>query len=125
MSRFSVLLLACLIASANAFSILPSVHTAGRVSETSLDLFGGLGDAFKNDDKLGARQNEGLKGVSIVSCCALVSGDFSMLPFSVLTYNVLVNVNRAPSTTRALRSMGRVSRLLWDNQSRLLPTQQE
>jgi len=59
MNRFVFLLLSCLVASSNAFSVLPSVQNP---SQTSLNLFGGLGDAFKNDDKLGERKNEGLKG---------------------------------------------------------------
>jgi hypothetical protein len=65
MTRFSCLFLASLVASSTAFSVFPNTQT-GRVSDTSLSLFGNLGDAFKNDDKLATPQSAGLKGVSVV-----------------------------------------------------------
>jgi ferredoxin len=39
-----------------------SVTTAASGAATVLHLFGGLSDAFKNDETLGSRPNEGLKG---------------------------------------------------------------
>jgi hypothetical protein len=63
MTRSLLILLVILIDSSAAFAVFSQT---GRVSETSLKIFGGLGDAFKNDDKLAPRKNEGLTGVS---CC--------------------------------------------------------
>ena len=61
MTRAVFLLLVLLIDSSHAFAVFPQT---GRLSETSLHIFGGFGDAFKNDDKLAPRKNEGLTGVS-------------------------------------------------------------
>lgn len=61
MTRFSAILLTCLVASSSAFSVLPNVGSPAAT--TSLNMFGNLGDAFKNDDKLGKPKDEGLKGV--------------------------------------------------------------
>ncbi|KAI2513469.1 hypothetical protein MHU86_943 [Fragilaria crotonensis] len=59
MTRSLLILLVILIDSSAAFAVFPQT---GRLSETSLKIFGGLGDAFKNDDKLAPRKNEGLTG---------------------------------------------------------------
>lgn len=60
MTRVAFLFLVSLVASSTAFTVSPQ---AGRSSVTSLNIFGGLSDAFKNDDKLAPRKNEGLSGV--------------------------------------------------------------
>ena len=65
MTRCVVLFLVSLVASSTAFTVFPQT---GRLSETSLNIFGGLSDAFKNDDKLAPRKNEGLSGVRY-NCC--------------------------------------------------------
>ena len=54
----SALLVACALQTTSAF-MTPS---GSRVScSTELHFFGGLADAFKNDDSLGDRENAGLK----------------------------------------------------------------
>lgn len=58
---FVSVVLAALTAQSSAFCVLPN-HVA-RPS-TFMNLFGNLGDAFKNDDSLGKKENAGLKGVS-------------------------------------------------------------
>lgn len=54
--------LACLATPLAAFTALPR-KVASPIS--SLNLFGNLGDAFKNDAGLGKQENAGLKGVSV------------------------------------------------------------
>lgn len=44
-----------------AFGVQPAPIIRTTTSSTSLDLFGGLKDAFKNDESLGTRENAGLK----------------------------------------------------------------
>ena len=61
MNRSVLLLLAVLIDHSQAFAVFSQT---GRSTETSLNIFGGFGDAFKNDDKLAPRKDEGLTGVS-------------------------------------------------------------
>ena len=64
MMHFSLLssfALATLVAQSHAFCVIP-IYAVQPI--TTLNLFGNLGDAFKNDDSLGKKENAGLKGVS-------------------------------------------------------------
>jgi hypothetical protein len=47
--------------SATAFEVHPLTASRPALGASPLFMFGGLADAFKNDDSLGARPNEGLK----------------------------------------------------------------
>jgi hypothetical protein len=67
-SLLSLLLVAVIVPSVDAFSVevshvtLASIRLeTSRSQATQLYMFGGLKDAFKNDDSLGARENAGLK----------------------------------------------------------------
>jgi ferredoxin len=51
----------CLIAKVTAFGVIPRANSAAPSSTTRLHFFGGLSNAFKNDDGLGKPQNAGLK----------------------------------------------------------------
>ena len=63
MVNTSFFFLACLLAPSRltAFTVVPKENHS-CVRETKLHFFGGLADAFKNED-MGARQNAGLSGV--------------------------------------------------------------
>jgi hypothetical protein len=63
MFRFLHLLLIALVPSLTAFTVLHNANS--KASFSTLHLFSGLSDAFKNDDKLSPRKNEGLTGVRI------------------------------------------------------------
>ena len=59
-STLAALLVAALtLSNGAAFSVLPQPSTAAA-SSTQLYFFGGLKDAFANDDSLGKAQNAGL-----------------------------------------------------------------
>jgi ferredoxin len=61
-----LVVLACWVGPSESFTVhtMPATTAAAAatVTATSLHMFGGLKDAFKNDDSLGTRPNEGLKG---------------------------------------------------------------
>eukprot|EP00522_Entomoneis_paludosa_P017936 CAMPEP_0172441358 /NCGR_PEP_ID=MMETSP1065-20121228/1898_1 /TAXON_ID=265537 /ORGANISM="Amphiprora paludosa, Strain CCMP125" /LENGTH=134 /DNA_ID=CAMNT_0013190671 /DNA_START=52 /DNA_END=456 /DNA_ORIENTATION=+ len=61
MPRFlSTVILLCLSLALPSSAFV--VQSRKSLSTTNLHLFGGLADAFKNDDSLGQRENAGLKG---------------------------------------------------------------
>jgi hypothetical protein len=62
-SSFATIIISLLaFQSADAFTVMPQQGIATVApSSTRLELFGGLKDAFKNDDKLGTAENAGLK----------------------------------------------------------------
>mmetsp|Transcript_42917 Transcript_42917/g.63669 ORF Transcript_42917/g.63669 Transcript_42917/m.63669 type:complete len:138 (-) Transcript_42917:92-505(-) len=65
MCRLSFVVLALLVASIAAFGVVrprTSAVVGAQRTNTALDLFGKLGDAFKNDDSLGKAENAGLSG---------------------------------------------------------------
>ena len=51
----------CASSSASAF-VPAQQHSSSRIASTELNIFGGLKDAFSNDDSLGKVQNAGLTG---------------------------------------------------------------
>jgi ferredoxin len=61
-----VVVLACWVGPSESFGVTQRAAVVTGCSSTStstsLHMFGGLKDAFKNDDALGTRPNEGLKG---------------------------------------------------------------
>mmetsp|Transcript_25840 Transcript_25840/g.43952 ORF Transcript_25840/g.43952 Transcript_25840/m.43952 type:complete len:137 (-) Transcript_25840:1081-1491(-) len=52
---------ACMVSVTAGFAVVPQSKVR-QSTTTELNIFGNLGDAFKNDDTLGARENAGLKG---------------------------------------------------------------
>jgi hypothetical protein len=75
--------LACVANPLAAFTALPR-KVASPISY--LNLFGNLGDAFKNDDGLGKQDNAGLKGVSVYlfACIIICYLYITILSFSSL-----------------------------------------
>jgi len=65
MVRTSFFFVSCAFAGTSAaFAFGPPQVSLARKIDSKLHIFGGLGDAFKNDDSLGERKNDGLSGVS-------------------------------------------------------------
>jgi ferredoxin len=64
--QFFVVVLACWVGPAESFGVTQRAAgvtgCSSSSTSSSLHMFGGLKDAFKNDDALGTRPNEGLKG---------------------------------------------------------------
>ena len=58
--RFAFLILALVQAASALLAVQPRRAIAQRSGSPAMGLFGGLADAFKNDDSLGARENAGL-----------------------------------------------------------------
>lgn len=67
-----VCLVALLVSPASAFA--PSLTQATRTSSSQLHMFGGLKDAFKNDESLGPAQNAGLKNGPKINDNVTVNG---------------------------------------------------
>jgi hypothetical protein len=107
---FSFLFLALAARSCSAFSVVvPNLNMpGGHVTDTALGMgmFGGLSDAFKNEDNLGSRKSEGLSGVS-----AYRGRHTSRISETFLTYQIFI---RDQITTRPLQSMVSLSRPLSD-----------
>mmetsp|Transcript_28600 Transcript_28600/g.42282 ORF Transcript_28600/g.42282 Transcript_28600/m.42282 type:complete len:136 (-) Transcript_28600:2495-2902(-) len=63
MVRTSFFFVSCAFAGTSAaFAFGPPQVSLARKIDSKLHIFGGLGDAFKNDDSLGERKNDGLSG---------------------------------------------------------------
>jgi ferredoxin len=64
--QFFVVVLACWVGPSESFGVTQRAAgvtgCSSSSTSTTLHMFGGLKDAFKNDDALGTRPNEGLKG---------------------------------------------------------------